>query len=130
MTSGASQGLILGPLLLLAYVNNVFRAVDNYSRYGYADDFKVIMESRTDANWLVEKVQIWSKDNHMSTNVKKSKIFCLKGSFSCEFGDSLEMVPQQKDPGVIQSRNLSYSDNCSRKITKAWQSFWLLKRNC
>ena len=88
------------------------------------------MESRTDANWLVEKMQTLSEDNHMSLNVQKSKILFLKGSASCESGDSLELVSQQKDLGLIISRNLSWSDICSQKKTKARRSFWFLKRNC
>ena len=66
----------------------------------------------------------------MSLNVKKSKILCLKGSASCESGHSVEVVSQQKDFEVIISRNLSWSDNCSRRTTTAWRSFWFLRRNC
>ena len=99
VTSGVPQGPILRPLLFLAYVRGLPRAVDKYSSYGYADDFKVIMENKTDANWLVEEIQTWSKDNHMSLNVKKSKILCPKGSTSCETGGSVEVVQRQKDLG-------------------------------
>ena len=66
----------------------------------------------------------------MSLNVQKSKLLFLKGSASCKSGDSLELVSQQKDLGVIISRNLSWSDICSRRKTKACRSFWFLKRNC
>ena len=129
VTSGVPQGSILGPLFFIAYVRDLPRAIDNFSSYGYANDFRFIMESKTDANWFDEKIQTWSKDNHMSLNVEKSKTLCLKGSASFEAGDSLEVVSQQKDLGVIISRNLSWSDNCSRRTTKAWRSFWFLKRN-
>ena len=83
------------PLFVLAYVNDHPRAVDKYSSYSYAGDFKVINESKT---WLVEKTQTLSKDNHMSHNVEKSRILGLKGNASCECGDSLEVVSQQKGP--------------------------------
>ena len=47
---------------------------------------------KTDANRLVQKIQTWSEDNHMSLKVEKSKILCLRGSASYESGDSFAVV--------------------------------------
>ena len=79
----------------------------------------------------MNSIDKWSKENCMSLNVDKSKILCLKGkSLTNSDSDVLETVEAQKDLGVIISRNLSWSDNCSMRISKAWGAFYFLKRNC
>ena len=131
VTSGVPQGSILGPLMFLVYVNDLPDAAKSFSSYGYADDFKVIIDKKSDAHVLMNSIDKWSRENCMSLNVDKSKILCLKGkSLTNSDSDVLETVEAQKDLGIIISRNLSWSDNCSMRISKAWRAFYFLKRNC
>ena len=65
----------------------------------------------------------------MSLNVDKSKILCLKGkTLTNSDSDVLETVEAQKDLGVIISRNLSWSDNCSMRMSKAWRAFFFSEK--
>jgi len=77
LSSGASQGLVLGPLLFLAYVNDIWRNIESNIRL-FADDciiYRKIMESsdieklQTDLNRLGEL----AVENEMKINPDKSK---------------------------------------------------------
>ena len=58
----------------------------------------------------------------------KEKLF-IRGDLAERDEAGLETFATQKDLGVVMSRNLSWSANCQRRTTKAWKSFYTLKRN-
>jgi len=54
VTSGVSQGTVLGPLLFLVYVNDIWRNIDSCIRL-FADDCIIYMEITTKND--IEKLQ-------------------------------------------------------------------------
>jgi hypothetical protein len=77
VTSGVPQGSVLGPLLFLAYVNNIWRNIQLNIRL-YADDctlYRKILDVKdmeilqTDLDRLGE----WTVENEMKINPNKSK---------------------------------------------------------
>jgi len=77
VTSGVPQGSVLGPLLFLAYVNDIWRNIESNIQL-FADDciiYRNIMDSndidklQTDLNRLGE----WALENEMKINPDKSK---------------------------------------------------------
>jgi len=98
VTSGVPQGSVLGPLLFLAYVNDIWRNTE-FNIELFADDclvYRKIMDSsdfdklQTDLNKLGE----WAVKNEMKINPGKSKTVSftkirVKERIRCYFGDQL-----------------------------------------
>ena len=77
VTSGVTQGSVLGPLLFLAYVNDIWRIIESKIRL-FADD--CIVYRKIVNNYDVDKLQTdldrlgdWAVENEMKINPCKSK---------------------------------------------------------
>jgi hypothetical protein len=82
VTSGVPQGSVLGPLLYLAYVNDIWRNTDSTIRL-FADDCIIYREVKnnndkenlqTDLNSLGK----WVVEIAMKINPTKSKVVCFR----------------------------------------------------
>ena len=78
--SGVPQGSVLGPLLFLAYVNDIGRNIESNIRL-FADDCVIYREILTkDMITLqrdVDRLGEWAVDNAMKINLSKSKALCF-----------------------------------------------------
>ena len=79
ITCGVPQGSILGPLLFLIYVNDLYKCCPKLTPVMFADDTNLFCSNEDIPNLFsmmnneLKKVSQWFKANKLSLNVKKTK---------------------------------------------------------
>ena len=76
---GVLQGSILSPLLFNVYIDDLVRNLDktSFEVLAYADDIAVICKDRDQLDQAIATLSLWSKNNHISINKKKSGILVV-----------------------------------------------------
>ena len=81
ITCGIPQGSVLGPLLLLIHINDIYTSSLNVSFHLFADDTCLFYSNKnlktleTNVNVALNNVSNWLKANKLTLNVKKSHLF-------------------------------------------------------
>ena len=85
VTYSTVQGSILGPLIFILYVNDIFDCLDEeMSIFMYADDTLILSKSEdiyevaVKSEQALEKIMYWSEVNKLSINYKKTKYMTVK----------------------------------------------------
>ena len=132
VTSGVPQESVLGPLLFLAYVNDIWRNTESTIRL-FADD--CIIYKKIINNKNIEKLQKdldrlgeWAAENAMKINPSKCKAVCfmrtqVKGPQNYMLGAQLILEASScKYLGIILCSDLSWSDHVNCMVKKAWKA--------
>ena len=134
--SGVPQGSVLGPLLFLIYINDLDCNIQNWI-LKFADDTKIFGKitdemDRVKLQQDLQKLITWSDEWQMMFNVSKCKIMHIgKKDISGHYfmkSQQLEEVMEEKDLGVMITRDLKVSRQCQLAYNKASRILGLINR--
>ena len=139
VTSGVPQGSILGPVLFVIFINDIFEVTDGTSPALFADDTKVYKDVRsvTDCEKLqqtIDKLDIWTQDNNITFNASKCKVLSVTRkkdpiTYPYHLGrNDLSRVENEKDLGVTISYKLHWETHVNEIVSKANKQLGVLKR--
>ena len=127
--SGVPQGSVLGPLLFLIFIDDLddmATAVEIVRKF--ADDTKIAQRMRTDADRLrmqeaLDSLTEWSSRWGMQFNIAKCKVMHVgrnnpRHDYSMS-GQVLATTEEERDLGVIMSRNLKPAAQCAKAAKTA-----------
>jgi hypothetical protein len=141
VTSGVPQGSILGPMLFVYYINDMFKyiTVDNIHTFLYADDTKLGMgiDGLDSCNILqgeLDNLFKWSSDWGMMFNPSKCVYmsFCYsnpKINYTYKISNTpIDRVFSFNDLGVLVTHKLKWDEHINSCIKKANRRLGLVKR--
>lgn len=138
--SGVSQGSILGPLMFLLMVNDLPSVVSHARCLLYADDLKLFLEIKTEADCMalqrdIDAVCQWSSTNAMEFNTTK----CCAMTFGRRRlpitfdyllnGVNLSHTTTVKDLGVVFDRKLTFHDHMVALAKDSFRRLGFILRN-
>ena len=132
ITYGTVQGSILGPLIFILYVNDMFDSVNQSGNiYMYADDTLIVTQSNNieDVSNQITvglgKVSTWCEANKLSMNYKKTKCMVIKHKKNqdvptvCVKNKQIGIVHSYEYLGILIDEHLThnaYVENVWKKV--------------
>ena len=134
ITSGIPQGSVLGPILLLIFINDLPKVIKCLIKL-IADDAKLhqIIKSNQDSVDLqvdVGRSKEWAIIWKMLFNTKKCKHLHIGPSNPCDYfmPSDLGVVEEEKDLGVIIDRKLNFRQHIAKKVSIANRNLGIIYR--
>ena len=129
LSIGVPQGSILGPFLLLFYINDLASYAQNNNRIAiFADDTSILKQGKRTESLLqpdLDKISNWFSENQLSPNTSKCEItnFGLRKRTQLTLlGQKLPMKDSAKNLGVYLDSKLTIRDR-NEHVTKKLNKF-------
>ena len=142
ITCGIPQGSILGPLMFILYVNDLYLVSDKVEFVLFADDTNIFIKGHhfkdtiMQLNNVLEKVATWFQVNQLSLNISKTHYMIFSSrKFQCHpdvsvkiNNISLQRVISTSFLGVEIDSQLTWKNHVSKINSKLCKSIGILHR--
>ncbi|MBM6549249.1 RNA-directed DNA polymerase [Streptococcus dysgalactiae] len=138
VTSGVIQGSVLGPVLFLIYVNDLFRVPRYGTPFLFADDIKIIYDFKRETLPSVllkisddlSSLSSWCQSWGMNFSAEKSSILTYKcnvdpGVLSIS-GQIIQHSSSVRDLGLQYSSSFSFAEHSALQVARAKRSMGLI----
>ncbi len=138
VTSGVPQGSVLGPLLFIAYINDIWQGIESKIRL-FADDCIIYREinNTNDTEILqadLDKLESWATTNEMILNPCKCKF--IRFARSRKTDDVKYKLGNQDIPrtkcckylGIVLNEDLGWAEHVNYVVKKAWKALHFVIR--
>ena len=126
ITSGVPQGSVLGPLLFVAYIDDLIKVITskchNTTVYAFADDIKLVSTDADNLQMALNVVSTWIKDWQLNLNTAKSEHLTLRQKSPISLyvnNEYINKVSSVRDLGVLITNNLSWTPHINKIRGKA-----------
>ena len=142
VTSGVPQGSVLGPVLFLAFINDMPGTVENSIRL-FADDtklYRAVTSADNDRKSLqrdIDTLDAWSQKWMLKFHPDKCKIMRIgqrhrEHTYSMKTSDGqtteIKKTTAEKDLGVTIDNRLTFSEHINNTVKKANQVMGMIRR--
>ena len=146
--SGVPQGSILGPLLFVIFINDMFECISDGTKIAlYADDTKIWREINYSIDNFtlqcdIDKLSEWAHCNKMKFHPFKCKALSITNQrnilhnlpctiFNYKLGSVfIDYAQSQLDLGVTVTSKLTWTNHCDKLAKNANSKLALLMRTC
>ena len=143
ITCGVPQGLVLGPLLFIAFANNICNASELLFYILYADGTAVLLkgsviflrERLVILNEELERINLWLKANKLTLNTQKSVFMVFHRARLKSFnppilinGTQIQEVSSTKYLGLIIDNKLKWIDHIAHIKKKISRGIGIITR--
>ena len=138
LTVGVPQGSILGPLMFVMFVNDLYRQFDFCDLFQFADDTSLIVRHQTVEGLsellseAIRRMGRWCSCNGMKLNAEKTGLLQFspdasrRSVFVRSFSGSLPLAQSVKFLGVHLQGNMKWDEHIHQLKSKLSRAFYMI----